>query len=31
MAEIDARLDKRLGAAKLRRLRTLLQELDDAL
>lgn len=31
MAEIDARLDERLGSAKLRRLRTLLQELDDAL
>jgi DNA-binding MarR family transcriptional regulator len=31
MAQIDARLDQHLGTAKKRRLRTLLQELNDAL
>lgn len=31
MADIDARLEQRLGAAKKRRLRTLLEELNDAL
>lgn len=31
MVEIDARLDERLGAAKKRQLRTLLEELNDAL
>ena len=31
VAEIDARLDERLGAAKVRRLRALLRELSDAL
>jgi DNA-binding MarR family transcriptional regulator len=31
MAEIDARLKARLGEAKLRRLRALLRELDEAL
>jgi DNA-binding MarR family transcriptional regulator len=31
MAEIDARLDQRLGAVKKQRLRTLLEELNDAL
>ena len=31
VADIDARLDERLGAAKLRRLRALLQELNAAL
>jgi DNA-binding MarR family transcriptional regulator len=31
MADIDARLDERLGTAKLRRLRALLQELNAAL
>jgi DNA-binding MarR family transcriptional regulator len=31
IAEVDARLDQRLGRAKKQRLRVLLQELDDAL
>jgi hypothetical protein len=31
MADIDARLDERLGTAKLRRLPALLQELNAAL
>jgi len=31
VAEVEARLDERLGAAKVQRLRKLLQELDDAL
>ena len=31
VADIDARLDERLGAAKVRQLRALLQELGDAL
>ena len=31
VAEVDARLDARLGAAKIARLRALLKELDEAL
>jgi hypothetical protein len=31
VAEVDARLDARLGIAKVTRLRALLQELDEAL
>ena len=31
MAEIDARLDERLGRAKKQRLRSLLQELGESL